>query len=334
MVPIEQTMSDSPTSSLPPAAPAGEAVVRHGLISRADFMTLTKARLSALVVVTTFVGFWLGAGSGGFGWRMVHTIFGTTLTAFGAAVFNQLMEVDADSKMHRTASRPLPARRIRREFAFLIGWVLSAIGLLHLGTRVNVEAAALAALTLVTYLFIYTPMKMRSTWNTLVGAVSGALPPVIGWVGAVGGADDADHPVFKWQIFFDQPAIFLFALMFLWQLPHFLAINWMYREEYIRGGFVMWSNDDPSGEKTSKLAVIYSALLALLAFHPLLAGFASPAFTVVALAHGGWLLWLALKFRQQRDRASARKLFLNTLLYLPVVLIALCLLAKISPAIP
>jgi len=331
MVPIDMTMPDSPPAPVSPTVTPGGVAETRGFISREDFMTLTKARLSALVVVTTFVGFWLGAGSDGFGWRMIHTIFGTTLTAFGAAVFNQLMEVDADSKMHRTANRPLPGRRIRREFAFLLGWLLSAIGLLHLGTRVNVEASGLAALTLITYLFIYTPMKRRSTLNTLVGAVSGALPPVIGWVGAVGGVDDADHPVFKWQIFFDQPAIFLFSLMFLWQLPHFLAINWMYREEYIRGGFVMWSNDDPLGEKTSRLAIIYSVLLALLAFHPWIAGFASPAFTVIALLHGGWLVWLSMQFRRQRDRSSARKLFLNTLLYLPVVLIALCLLARISP---
>lgn len=298
-------------------------------MSREDFMTLTKARLSMMVVVTTFVGFWLGAGNSGFGWRMLHTIFGTTLTAFGAAVFNQLMEVDADARMHRTADRPLPSRRVRREVAFLIGWLLAAVGIMHLGTRVNVEAAGLGALTLITYLFIYTPMKRRSTLNTLVGAVSGALPPVIGWVGAVAGPDDAAHPVMRWDTFVQAPAVFLFALLFLWQLPHFLAINWMYREEYIRGGFVMWSNDDASGEKTSRLAVFYSVLLALLAFHPLVYGFASPWFTPIALALGGWLVMLALKFRKVRDRASARKLFLSTLLYLPIVLVALCLLARI-----
>ncbi len=235
-------------------------------------MTLTKARLSMMVVVTTFVGFWLGAGSAGFGWRMVHTILGTTLTAFGAAVFNQLMEMGPDAKMHRTADRPLPGRRIRTEFAFGIGWV-----------------------------------------------------------GAVGGADTGGPAIFHWRIFFDQPAIFLFALLFLWQLPHFLAINWMYREEYIRGGFVMWSNDDESGTKTSKLAIFYSVLLMLLAVHPWLAGFASPWFTVLALLAGGWLVFLAVKFHSLRDRASARRLFLNTLLYLPIVLVALCLLARIVP---
>ena len=324
-------MTSPKSPPLTPAEPAAPRIEGRGWISWEDFMTLTKARLSMMVVVTTFVGFWLGAGSAGFGWRMVHTILGTTLTAFGAAVFNQLMEMGPDAKMHRTADRPLPGRRIRTEFAFGIGWVLSALGLMHLGTRVNVEAAALAALTLGTYLFIYTPMKRRSSLNTLVGAVSGALPPVIGWVGAVGGADTGGPAVFHWRIFFDQPAIFLFSLLFLWQLPHFLAINWMYREEYIRGGFVMWSNEDESGSKTSKLAIFYSVLLMLLAVHPWWAGFASPWFTVLALLAGGWLVLLAVKFHALRDRASARRLFLNTLLYLPIVLVSLCLLARIVP---
>jgi protoheme IX farnesyltransferase len=326
-------MSEVPSPVPDPAVPVAastqaSAATGWGLMSRADFMTLTKARLSLMVVVTTFVGFWLGLGWAGFGWRMLHTIFGTTMTAFGAAIFNQLMEVEADAKMHRTADRPLPARRLRREYAFGLGWLFSAVGLLHLGTRVNVEAAYLGALTLITYIFIYTPMKKRSTLNTLVGAVSGALPPVIGWVGAVAGPDEATHRIFRWQPFVDQEAIFLFALLFLWQLPHFLAINWMYREEYIRGGFVMYANDDESGDTTSKLAVFYSIALALLAIHPWAAGFAGPVFTVVALALGGWLVMLALKFRAQRDRPSARKLFLSTLLYLPIVLVALCLLAK------
>ncbi len=323
-------MPDSPTADpeATPPPPLETDQATHGFISRADFMTLTKARLSLMVVVTTFVGYWLGLGWKGFGWGMVHTIFGTTLTAFGAAVFNQLMEVTADAKMHRTASRPLPGGRIRREHAFFIGWLLSAIGLLHLGTRVNVESAALGALTLITYLFIYTPMKQRSTLNTLVGAVAGALPPVIGWVGAVAGPDEATHRLFRWTHYFDQEAIFLFALLFLWQMPHFLAINWMYREEYIRGGFVMWANEDASGELTSKLAVGFSVALMLLALHPWAAGFAGPVFTVIGLLLGGWLVLLALKFRRLRDRAAARTLFLNTLLYLPIVLVALCLLAK------
>ncbi|MBP7949626.1 MAG: heme o synthase [Verrucomicrobiales bacterium] len=318
--PVSHPPADSVRS---PAPTAG-----GGLISRADFMALTKARLSTLVVVTTFVGFWVGAGWAGMGWTLVHTVFGTTLTAFGAAVFNQLMEVDADAKMHRTADRPLPARRLRSEAAFVLGWLLCAVGIIHLGVLVNVESAALAILTLVVYLFIYTPMKRTSAMNTLVGAVSGALPPVIGWVAAAGGADAASRHSFQWSLLAAPQAVFLFALLFLWQLPHFVAINWMYREEYIRGGFVMWSNDDVSGAKTSRLALLFSVLTAVLSLHPWLAGFASPVFAVVGLLLGGWLVWLSLVFCKTRERSAARRLFFATLLHLPLILLALCLLAK------
>lgn len=310
------------TSSLP------EQAAPRGLISREDFMILTKARLSTLVVVTTFVGYWVAEGWHGVGWRLLHTIFGTTLTAFGAGVFNQLMEVDADAKMRRTAGRPLPARRLRSEAAFLLGWLLCAGGLIHLGAMVNVESAALAALTLVVYLFVYTPMKRTSALNTLVGAVSGALPPVIGWVAAAGGPDVADHPVFHWRMLIAPQAIFLFSLLFLWQLPHFVAINWMYRDEYIRGGFVMWSNDDETGAKTSKLALTFSALLALLPLFPWAAGFAALLFAIIGMLLGAWLVWLSLRFLRLPDRSTARRLFLATLLYLPLVLAALCLLVK------
>ena len=146
-----------------------------------DLLTLTKFRLSALVIVTTFVGFWLRAPQGFDGWLLVHTIIGSMLAAFGAAVFNQLMEIEPDSRMQRTADRPLPSGRVSPSAAFGIGWLLSAWALIHLTIRVNMETAALTALTLAVYLFIYTPLKRQSATNTLVGAVSGALPPLIGW---------------------------------------------------------------------------------------------------------------------------------------------------------
>ncbi len=321
-------MSDStakPPSTAPASSGAGE---RRGFISREDFLTLTKARLSALVVITTFVGFYLGRGWQDFA-RLMHTVLGTTLTAFGAATFNQLMEMGADARMLRTADRPLPAQRLKPEHAFGLGWLLCGFGIIHLGVRVNVEAAALAALTLVVYLFIYTPMKQRSTLNTLVGAVSGALPPVIGWVAAVGGPDDDLRPRFQWELLLQPQSLFLFALLFLWQMPHFLAINWMYREEYIRGGFVMWSNDDASGAKTSRLAIAFCLPLVLLSMHPLVSGFAGWWFVPVAALLGSWILKLAVDFRRLRDRASARKLFFATLLYLPAVLAAICVAARI-----
>ena len=295
-------------------------------------MTLTKAKLSALVVVTTFAGYVLGTGSRAFTeseplWRMIHCIAGTTLTAFGAAVFNQLMEVEPDSRMHRTAARPLPANRIPPAGAFALGWLLSALGIIHLGVKVNTEAAAIAILTLVTYLFLYTPMKRRSVLNTLVGAVSGALPPVIGWVSQTGGKE-IGRTLLRLDLLLAPQSLFLFSLLFLWQLPHFLAINWMYREEYMRGGFVMWCNTDETGAATARRCIGWTLLMLPLAVWPPLAGFTSWWFALPALLLGAWLLFLSVKFLKNPERASARKLFLATLLYLPAMLIPLLIFAR------
>ncbi len=286
-------------------------------------MALTKARLSLLVVITTFVGFWVGSRHGFDGWRLVHTLLGTTLCAFGSAVLNQLMEMEPDAQMKRTADRPLPARRLPPPAAFAIGVILSAWGLLHLDTRVNPESCAAAAATLVSYVLIYTPLKQRSNLNTLVGAVSGALPPLIGWAAAAGPAGDLGGAAFNAELFLAPQSVFLFGLLFLWQLPHFVAINWMYREEYVRGGFVMWSNNDVSGKLTSTLAILFTLPLFPLMLIPWLGGFCHGFFTVGGCAVTLWLLWLAVCFFRVRERPMARKLFFGTLLYLPLVLILL-----------
>lgn len=285
-----------------------------------DLLVLTKFRLSALVIVTTFVGFWLRRQQPLDGWLLFHTLLGSTLAAFGAAVFNQLMEVEPDSRMVRTADRPLPSGRISTPAAFGLGWVLSSFALIHLSAKVNVEAAGLTAATLATYLFIYTPLKQASAANTLVGAVSGALPPLIGWAGAAG-PSAATGSYFRWELLIEPGAIYLFALLFFWQLPHFLAINWMYRDEYQRGGFVMLANDDDKGAKTSLHALGYAIATLMLMFYPVMMKVASVWFLLPGVALGGWLCWLAWKFRQLRDRPSARKLFFCTLAYLPLVLI-------------
>jgi protoheme IX farnesyltransferase len=203
--------------------------------------------------------------------------------------------------------------------AFGLGWLLSAFALIHLASMVNIESAVLCAMTLAIYLFIYTPMKQQSAWNTIVGAVSGALPPLIGWVGAVG-QPAAASGYFRVELLASAGAVYLFLLLFFWQLPHFLAINWMYRDEYRKGGFVMWSNDDETGRKTSTLAVIFSACALVPAVLPPLAGVASMWFLPPALAATAGMLWLSWRFSVTRDRASARRLFFFTLLYLPVML--------------
>lgn len=274
-----------------------------------DFMSLTKARLSLLVIVTTIVGYFLASKSvmNGVDWvNLLHTVIGSVLAAAAASIFNQLMEIEIDARMERTASRPLPKRKLPVAAAFSIGWLLAALGIIHLAVKVNFEASAIAAATLGVYVFIYTPMKCISSVNTIVGAVSGALPPLIGWFAAGGSVS-----IEMW---------FLFALLFLWQLPHFLAINWMYRDQYESAGFVMWSNGDESGGRTSALALVFSGALMALLTVPLIFEFAS-WWAVLALCVAGMgMFLLALNFRFTRTRVAARKLFLYTLLFLPVSL--------------
>ncbi|MFV1995207.1 MAG: heme o synthase [Verrucomicrobiales bacterium] len=266
---------------------------------------MTKARLSLLVVLTTLVGFVLASREGIDGILLLHTIVGSALAAFGAAVFNQVMEIEQDARMRRTADRPLPMGRIPPAVAFGIGWMLSALGVVHLGMMVNINACLAAAFTLVLYLFVYTPMKRRSSWNTVVGAVAGALPPLIGWFGAGGG--------------YDLDALFLFLLLFFWQLPHFVAINWIYREDYESAGFVMWSNADVTGLRTARLATAFSAMLSASMILPWISG------SVGGLTLGGILLpslymvYLSVLLLLKPDRKAARRLFLYTLLYLPIV---------------
>ncbi len=277
--------------------------------TREDLMALTKARLSMLVIITTLVGYWLAAKTvgAGVGWeRLVHTAIGSALAACAASVFNQLMEIDIDARMARTAGRPLPARKLPPGAAFAIGWVLAALGIVHLGVMVNAAASAVAAATILIYVFVYTPLKRRSSLNTLVGAVAGALPPLIGWFGAGGE--------------FGVEACFLFGLLFFWQLPHFVAINWMYREEYEGAGFVMWSNGDEGGRRTASLALVFSLALTALTALPAVYGFARVWAAVPLLALGLAMVWLAVRFSRQRTRPAARRLFLFTLLYLPAAL--------------
>ena len=302
-------MSEQSSNSEAQEGAATAAAGGRAGFSGADLMALTKARLSLLVIITTLVGFWLASKSAGAGldWvKLMHTVVGSALAACAASVFNQLMEIDIDARMARTSDRPLPAKKLSPAAAFAIGWVLAAMGIVHLAVKVNAEASAAAAATLLVYVFVYTPLKRRSTLNTLVGAVSGALPPLIGWFGAGGGLG-----VEAW---------FLFGLLFFWQLPHFVAINWMYREQYEQAGFVMWSNGDESGARTAKLALGFSICMVLLMLVPPIAGFCALWAAGLGVLASARMVMLAGKFWQDRTRDSARRLFLYTLLYLPISL--------------
>lgn len=279
-----------------------EARPQPGL--RQDLAVLTKVRLNTFVLATTLFGFMLASRGHSFDfWRLFHTLIGTAAAAFGSAAFNQLMEIDLDARMKRTADRPLPARRMSTPFAFGIGWVLSAFGVIHLAAKVGNWPAYLAAATIAIYVFVYTPLKRVSSTNTLVGAIPGAIPPMIGWAAAGGHVN-------SWESWY------LFAFMFLWQLPHFVAINWLCREEYESAGYKMWSNGDVSGRKSGLLTCIFSLMLAFLALVPWIVGFASLLWAIGGFVLGGIMTALAGRFYREPERATARRLFLFTLLYL------------------
>jgi protoheme IX farnesyltransferase len=277
---------------------------------RQDLAVLMKVRLNFFVLVTTFFGFLLYSRGVEMDWmKLLHTIIGTAAAAFGSAAFNQLMEVDLDARMKRTADRPLPSRRMDPLVAFGIGWVLSAIGIIHLAVQVGNLAAYLTAATVAIYVFVYTPLKRFSSANTLVGAIPGAIPPVIGWVGAGGSIG--------WE------AWFLFGLLFFWQLPHFIAINWLCREEYESVGYKMWSNGDLTGRKSGLLSAMFAFMLAVFSLMPAFLGFANLLWTIIGPLLAFMMVGLALKFSRDGERASARRLFFFTLLYLPIALLVL-----------
>lgn len=279
-----------------------------------DLQVLTKLRLNTFVLITTFFGFYLASkGLGGMSGKwllLLNTLVGTAASAFGSAVFNQLMEIDDDARMKRTANRPLPSKRMTVVKAFAIGWGLAAFGVIHLLTTVNLEAGMLAAVTIAIYVFIYTPMKKWHTTNTLVGAIPGAIPPLIGWVGAGG----------EWTA---TGGWFLFGLLFFWQLPHFVAISWLCREEYEEAGYQMWSNGDSSGGKTTRLFLGFSlCLITVVAWGATADLYAWP----VAVVHTALVVFLAvpiLNYRASGERAPMRKAFFGTLIYLPLVLLGL-----------
>ncbi len=282
---------------------------------RQDLMVLMKVRLNFFVLITTFFGFLLATKGGEMHWmKLVHTLLGTAAAAFGSAAFNQLMEIELDARMRRTANRPLPSRRMDPMVAFGVGWILSALGIIHLAANVGHMAAYLTAATVAIYVFVYTPLKRISSTNTLIGAIPGAIPPMIGWAGAGGNIG--------------LEAWFLFGLLFFWQLPHFVAINWLCREEYEEAGYKMWSNGDVSGRKSGILSAMFAVCLAAFSFLPALTGFANLLWLIVGPLLAFLMAGLALKFSKDGQRTSARRLFFSTLLYLPVAFVVLLIAWK------
>lgn len=271
----------------------------------ADRVELLKPRITLMVVLTALVGF-VAAGEGSIcGPLLAAALVGTGLVAAGAAVLNQLLERDTDALMDRTRRRPLPSGRVAPPEALAFGAAISAAGVLLLIVGCGPLPAAVAAFTWASYLFFYTPLKRRTPLATLVGAVPGALPPVIGWTARSGSLDPG--------------AYVLFAILFLWQVPHFLAIAWMYRDDYARAGFPMLPVIDREGSFTARQAVVHSLALLFVSLLPAAAGFAGGAYLAGAFVLGVALTLFALRLLSVRTLGAARGLFLASVLYLPAL---------------
>ena len=279
-----------------------------------DLADLVKARLSLLTVVTAMAGFALGVKDSWSWLLLAATVTGTALSAAGAAALNQWWEREFDARMKRTRERPLPAGRMAASDALLTGVGLSLSGVLCLALFANVLAAALAAATIASYIFVYTPLKRVTTLNTIVGAVPGALPPLIGWTAARGSIN--------------AEGVTLFAILFLWQMPHFLAIAWLYRSDYAQAGFRMLSENDETGAVTGRQAFIYALALLAVSLLPSVFFAYSALYFYGALLLGAGFASVAANFAVSGGSVpAARWLFLASIAYLPFLL-ALMVLAR------
>jgi protoheme IX farnesyltransferase len=281
-----------------------------------DLAQLAKPRITGMVVFTFGAGLWLAPGTLGLG-RALIALLGTTLIVAGANAINQYLERDIDGFMERTRNRPLPAGRLQAAEVLLVGTLLGVAGTAYLALTLSRPwAAVVAALTFALYVGAYTPLKRRTPLNTLVGAVPGALPPVIGWCAVRGGVG--------------LEAFTLFVILFLWQVPHFLAIAWIYRDEYARAGLCMLPGLDPGGALTARHVVTYCLALIPASLAPVVLGSAGVAYLGGALLLGLGFLASGLRFRRRRSAEQARRVLRASLLYLPGLL-ALLLLDRTLP---
>ena len=297
-------MKDAPADAASIPVPDAQRSTTAG-----DYWSLTKPRLNFLVVATSAAGYYLGATSAIDRVSMTEAVVGTALVAAGAAALNQLYERDTDALMRRTRNRPLPAGRITPGDARLFGFALTAAGRALLAALANWLSASLALATVLTYLVIYTPMKRRTPLSTILGAVPGALPALIGWAASRGRIDLSGAA--------------LFAIVFCWQLPHFMAIAWLYREDYGLAGFPMLPVIDPEGRRAGKQAVYWAFLMVLASVVPAFSGLAGTVYLAIALVMGVALFALAVRFLLTRNESTARALFYGSITYLPLLWIAM-----------
>lgn len=275
------------------------------------YLELTKPRITMMVLLTVAVGFFCARPGTGSPLDLLHVLVGTALACSGSGALNQYLEREVDGQMDRTRFRPLPSRRISSSAAMALGAGLAISGVVYLAVTVNILSAALNGFTVVTYLFVYTPLKRVSPLSTLAGAVPGALPPVIGWAAASGSLGIG--------------AAILFAIMFLWQVPHFLAIGWMYREDYARGGLPMLAVLDEQGDVTARQMIVYSLALLPVSLFLTAAGISGHVYFWCAAVAGTVYLAASISAARARTFAGARRLLLASVVYLPTVFGALFL---------
>ncbi len=275
-----------------------------------DYWSLTKPEINFLIAITTAGGFWMASDPERFSWlTLLHTVAGTALVASGAAALNQVMEKPYDSQMRRTQSRPLVVGRIKASSASYFGWLSSLVGLVYLTISTSRLASLLAAISLLGYLFLYTPMKRKTRLATFIGAIFGALPPLIGWA-AVRGSLEPDAWV-------------LFAIVVLWQIPHFAAIAWMYREDYARAGYKVMPSDAFGGALVRWEALLGSAVLVPLGIAPTLRNGLGPVSSTSAFLIGAVFLCAASRFAFFPSRIAARRLLTASIIYLPLMFVVI-----------
>lgn len=287
-----------------------------GAIAR-DYLELSKSRIVLMVLITTAAGF-LFAAPRVDPVLLVHALIGTALVAAGTNALNQYVERDLDAKMHRTRNRPLPAGRIAPHTALLFSSAIAIAGTIYLALAVNWLTAALGAFTLTSYIFVYTPLKRVSTLCTVIGAVPGAVPPLMGWTAATNDLAGVES-IGGWIVF---------GILFLWQLPHFMAISWMYRDDYARGGFAMLSVRDGDGAAVARQAIYYTLALLPVSVAPAILGLTGAMYVVGALAAGVALLASTIRFYFDRAVPNARRLFMISNLYLLTVMLLLVVNAR------
>jgi protoheme IX farnesyltransferase len=274
-----------------------------------QYIALTKPRITWLILMSTAVGYFFGmkhAWRGMADWLLIfHTLAGTGLIASGTAALNQWYERHADSLMRRTAGRPIPSGKLSPNRALGFGIVLVAAGFCELVWGVNALTAILGALTMGSYLFLYTPLKQRSHLSTVIGALPGAVPPLMGYAASYGSLTNE-----AWT---------LFAILFVWQFPHFLAIAWMYRDDYARAGIRMLPVVEPDGMSTSRQIVLYASTLIPISLFPVLLGMSGKIYLVGSLLLGAWFLYTGVRVAFDRTNVRARQVLLASVIYLPLI---------------